>query len=119
MKNIQQSGNLYGKWVTLKQISKRTARKLYASGEEVYLQSCNMMPFNMWQSVCPITPDQAHIDECDKPHYDTCAKEGWALPVYEPSLAGQFDHHVDSFGWYNHDSERGRYTHFYQKTFEV
>ena len=118
MRNIQQSGNLYGKWVTLKQISKRTARKLYASGEEIYLQSCNMMPFGIWQSVCPITPDQAHIDECDQPHYDFCLANNYPLPT-KPSLEEQFNYHALNFSWYNCDNERGRYVSFYQKILEV
>ena len=115
MRNIQQSGNLYGKWITLKQISKRTARKLYASGEEVCLQSCNMMPFGAWQNACPITPDQTHVDEVDKPHYDFCVENGYPLPVHEPTLAGQFDATCNEFYYYNCDNERGRYISFYQK----
>ena len=50
MKNIQSTGKLYGKVITLRQISKAKAAKLFADGKEVYLQSCNMLPFGAWQS---------------------------------------------------------------------
>jgi len=115
MRNIQQSGMMYGEHITLKQISRQAARKLYASGQTVYLQSSNMMPFGVWQNACDITPDQQHVDECDKPHYDFCVKNGYELPCHTPDLAGQFDAQSNSFGYYNHDNERGRYTTYFKK----
>ena len=86
MKNITATGSLYGKVVTIQQISKIAAKKLFESGQEIYFQSSNMYPFGPWQSVCPIKKDDIN----------------------------SFEYNCDSFRWYNCDSERGRYIHFYK-----
>lgn len=73
----------------VERIDKRTARKLYNAGKTIYLQGCTMRFDNMWQSACPISKD----------------REQWE---------GQnFDSTVNEYTYYNCDSERGRYVHFY------
>lgn len=72
--------------VKIKQVSKRTAQKVYDEGKTVYMQSCNM-PFNsFWQSPCPAN------------------KNNWEV---------SFEQLVNEFMYYNCDSERGKYANFF------
>ncbi len=93
MLNIQATGKLYDKVITIKQISKRTAKKLFESGNEIYLQSCKMYPFGVWQNVCPIKKDIDYTNQFN---------------------ATSFESVVNNFEYYNCDSERGKYSHFYK-----
>jgi len=61
MENIL-SGNLFDKQITIKKVSKSTAKKHFAEGKQVYLQSSKLRPFNCWQSICPITIDRIQLD---------------------------------------------------------
>ena len=56
----------------VKQISKRTARKLWDEGREIYFHSSNMRFANMWQPPMPLsTFEQA----CNKYQYYNCDNE--------------------------------------------
>ena len=114
MKNIVASGKLYNEFITLKQINKTKARNLFAKGETIYLQSSNMMPFNPWQSVCPVQLDKSRLKSA-KEHYEWCVKYGMMFPVHTPDANGQFEEVIGNFSYYNLDNERGRYIHFYIK----
>ena len=81
------TGKLYGELITIERISKRAARKLYDSGETVYLQSCKFHPFGVWSQVMDIT------NSCDL----------------------TFDAMVNSFEYYNCSYEQGYYASFYKK----
>ncbi len=113
MLNIQASGKLYDKQITVKQISKPAAAKLFKEGKEVYLQSSNMRPFNIWQSLCPIVLDNERI-EAEKQHYRWCVDGGHQLPSSYPSAQSQFNYIIYDFKYYNCCSERGKYIHFYK-----
>lgn len=95
MKNSQVSGNLHGERLTLRQISKPTAKKLYEQGKTVYLQSCKFHPFGDWSAAFPINKEdnQGHMN--------------WA------ANDALFTNRVNSFEYYNCSSEQGRYAHFY------
>lgn len=72
----------------VKQISKRTARKLWDEGREIYFHSSNMRFDNMWQPPMPACKD----------------------------VAGHtFDQVCSSYETYNCDNERGKYIHFFVK----
>jgi hypothetical protein len=114
MLNIQATGNLYGETVTVKQISKAAAKKLFAAGEVVYLQSSNMHPFGLWQSICPIKLDFEQL-KSSKEYYSLCEKNGYKLPCHLPNESGQFDAIVNEYRYYNCDGERGKYIHFYHR----
>ena len=75
----------------VKQISKRTARKLWDDGREIYLHSSNMRFDNMWQHPMP------------------ACKDGYSFVGYT------FDQVCSSYETYNCDNERGRYIHFFVK----
>lgn len=76
---------------TVKQVSKRTARKLWEEGKEIYFHPSNMWFDNMWQHPMP------------------ASKDGY-------SFAGHtFDQVCDSFYYYNCNSESGKYIHFFIK----
>ena len=75
----------------VKQISKRTARKLFDDGKEIYFHSSNMSFDNMWQSPMP------------------AYKNGCSFVGYT------FDQVCSSYECYNCDSERGNYIHFFVK----
>jgi hypothetical protein len=113
MRHIQQSGELYGKHVTLTQISKKAAQKLFEAGKEVYLQSSNMTPFGVWQSVCPIELNQEEL-KSNIEHFEWCKSKGYESKGYDPTAAGQFHERVANFRWYNCDNERGRYVTYYK-----
>ena len=77
------------------QVSKPTARKLFKQGRTIYLNSCNLMPGNIWQPLCPVTIDRDRI------------------PGLEATPEEQFKHTVNNFEFYNCDAERGRYANYY------
>ena len=113
MKNIQATGNVNGKRTTIKQISKAEAVKLFAQGIEIYLQSSNMRPFGVWQSVCPIKLDTENL-ESEKKHYEWCKNGGYELPVHPATEAGQFTSIINDYRYYNCDNQRGKYIHYYK-----
>lgn len=75
----------------VKQISKRTARKLWDDGREIYFQSSNMRFDNVWQSPMP------------------ASKDGNSFVGYS------FDLICCNYKSYNCDNERGKYIHFFIK----
>ena len=71
---------------TMKKINKSTARKLYNEGKEFWITACNMRP------ECGILIGSLSFEQ----------------------MAGvSFDAMVNSFSYYNCDSERGRYPAYY------
>lgn len=140
MRNLQATGNLYGEIITVKQISKIAAKKLFAQGIEVYLQSSNYYPFGVWQSICPVKLDEEQL-QSDIKHNDFCidlfsrevdncinSNEVWRkdmLSEYEGKVnshkskvidAGtQFESTINNYSYYNCDNERGKYVNFYAK----
>ncbi len=140
MRNLQATGQLYGETITVKQISKIAAKKLFVQGIEVYLQSSNYYPFGIWQSLCPIKLDNdqlksdieinqfsidlysSQVEKCNN------SDENWLKNMqsdYESKLneykskvinAGtQFDSTINNYSYYNCDNERGKYVNFYAK----
>ena len=87
MRKLNFSGTFYGEKITIEQIQKRTAKKLFNSGETVYIQSSNFHPFGVW-SQC------IEIDN----------KNGES-----------FEFIVNSFEYYNCNSETGCYATFYKR----
>lgn len=61
MRNLQFTGNLYGKQITLKQVQKRTALKLFCKGEVIYIQSSNFNPLGVWSHAIPIELDAEEL----------------------------------------------------------
>lgn len=92
MLNIQATGLIYGETITVKQINKLTAKKLYNNGETIYMQTSNFAPFGVWQNLMTANVKE-DID----------------------NTVNQFEYLCDSFRWYNCDNERGKYIHFYQR----
>jgi hypothetical protein len=140
MRNIQATGNLYGQTVTINQVSKAKAKKLFAAGKEIYLQSSNMYPFNMWQSVCPIKLDNEQLQAdirsnqfsidlySEQVEKFTKSNEDWSNPLiadYAKKVSehkakvidanSQFEYNVINYSYYNCDNERGKYVTFYAK----
>lgn len=89
MRNLTFTGNLYGETITLQQIQKRTAKKMYENGETVYLQTRNFSPFGVWSQCFDV----------DK----------------ERSANESFDSVINAFEYYNCNSESGLYTTFYKR----
>jgi hypothetical protein len=140
MRNITATGNLYGEVVSIKQISKHQAKKLFSEGKTVFLQSSNMSPFNMWQSVHSIQLDNDRL-QSEIDHNNFCinlyseqvsecnnSPEEWRknmLLDYSEKLkshqlkiinaGSQFESIVNEYSFYNCDSERGKYVTFYSK----
>lgn len=71
---------------TMKKINKSTARKLYNEGKEFWITACNMRP-----------------------------EAGILIgsTSFEQMAGVSFDAMVNSFSYYNCDSERGRYPAYY------
>ena len=91
MKNIRLTGQLYGKTVTLQQINKTVAKRLFNEGITIYLQSSNFNPFGFWQSAYPIcNTDLQHGEIAD------------------------FDFAANSYRWYNCSYEQGYYVRYYK-----
>ena len=87
MRNLEFTGKYFGEVITIKQIQKRTAKKLFNSGETVYLQSNNIHPLGVW-SRC----------------FEVDNKSG-----------GTFESVVNSFEYYNCNGEAGSYAVFYKR----
>jgi hypothetical protein len=91
MRNLQFTGKIYGETVTIQQIQKRTAKKLFNNGEIIYLQSSNFHPFGAW-STCY---------DCNKNNVNNNGET--------------FDNIVNNFEYYNcANNETGLYTTFYK-----
>lgn len=114
MRNIHATGTMYGKPLTVIQINKTVARRLFISGVQIYAQTSNCRPFGIWQSLCCITEVNPDTIKSHKEYYDICVRNGWDLPVYSPDAKGLFEEFCDSFISYNCDSERGYYISFYK-----
>ena len=89
MRNLEFTGTFYGETITITQVQKRTAKKLFDAGETVYMQSCNMQPFGVWAACYDMNKEKAD--------------------------GATFDAIVNNFEYYNCDNERGLYTTFYKK----
>lgn len=59
MRNLEYSGMFHNEMTALKQIQKRTAKKMYNEGETVYLQSCNFVPMGIWSEAIAISKEKA------------------------------------------------------------
>jgi len=92
MKNIIATGTLYGQTITVKQINKIEAKRLFNNGETIYLQTSNFYPFGVWQNLMTVNIK----DDVD-------------------NSTDQFEFLCNSFRWYNCDNERGKYIHFYKQ----
>jgi len=138
MLNIQATGKIYGQTITIKQVSKAIAKKHFALGKDIYLQSSKMYPFGVWQSVCPIKLDKERLqadiksnefsitlysEQVDK---FTKMNEEWSnsfiaeyaakVDEYKAKVidAGtQFNSICNEYYYYNCDNERGNYIHYY------
>ena len=89
MRNLIFTGNFYGEIITIEQVQKRTAKKLFDAGETIFLQSCNMRPFGVWSTCYDITKDSAD--------------------------GATFDSIVNNFEYYNCSRETGMYATFYKR----
>jgi len=138
MLNIQSTGKIYDQTITIKQVSKTTAKKIFATGKEIYLQSSNMRPFNMWQSVCPIKLDKERLEADIKSNNFSIAlyseqvnkftnmNKEWSNSLIAEYAAKvdeckakvidadtQFNSICNEYSYYNCDNERGKYIHYY------
>lgn len=77
-----------GETITLEQVQKRTAKKLFNSGETVYMQSSNFRPFGAWSQCIGI----------------------------DNKNGGSFESAVNAFEYYNCNGEAGSYAVFYKRT---
>ena len=89
MRNLEFTGTFYGETITIHQVQKRTAKKLFESGETIFLQSCKMRPFGAWSTCYDINKERVN--------------------------GANFESIVNNFEYYNCDNERGLYTTFYKK----
>ena len=87
MRNLTFTGRLYGERVTIEQIQKRTAKKLFDAGETIYMQTSNFHPFGVWSQCIEINNKESRL----------------------------FEDIVNSFEYYNCNSEAGYYTTFYKR----
>ena len=88
MRKLIFTGDYYGEAITILQVQKRTAKKLFESGETIYIQACNLRPFGVW-STC----------------YDMNKEKDGAT----------FETIVSNFEYYNCNSETGLYVTFYKR----
>ena len=91
MENYEFSGMYYGKYITVKRISKKTARKMFEQGKTIYIQSCRFHPFGVWSQMIDINKEN----------------DSFSYGTYN------FDMYVNSFEYYNCSFEQGYYASFY------
>lgn len=87
MRNLNFTGTYNGEKITLEQVQKRTAKKLFDSGETIYVQNSNFRPFGPWSQRIEITNKNGET----------------------------FESIVNSFEYYNCNSETGYYATFYKR----
>lgn len=97
------------------QVSKPTARKLFAQGREIYLNSCNLMPGNVWQSLCRIKLDEDLVKMKKELYAELKADNLEVTTRYGDTPEKQFNETVNEFENYNCDSERGKYANYFIK----
>lgn len=86
--------------INYSRVSKAAARKAYAAGKTVYLQSCNFRLFSLWTSPAELNRKTVESDPIDG--------------VNENAIVKYFDKFVNSFEFYNCiNSETGKYAAFY------
>lgn len=112
MKNLQFTGKLYGKQITLKQIQKRTALKLFCKGEVIYIQSSNFNPMGIWSHAMPLELDNEEL-KSQKELSEVFKKNGWETTYISDTEEKQFNECCASFIYYNCSNEQGKYIHFY------
>jgi hypothetical protein len=88
MKHGIVSGMFCNTNITLEQISKPQARKLFDEGKEIYLSPCNMKVFNSW---------------------------GTLLSVTKANNNANFYRIVKSYEYYNCNNEAGKYVLFFKQ----
>ena len=88
MRNLQFTGDYYGETITITQIQKRTAKKLFEAGETIFLQACNMQPFGVWSQCSGANKEPDGVS---------------------------FETIVSNFEHYSCNSETGLYTTFYKR----
>ena len=92
MRNLQYTGKLYNETVTITQVQKRTAKKLFEAGETIYLQSSNFHPFGVWSRCMDTNKNNVNC------------------------VGYTFETVVNDFEYYNCTcNETGKYTTFYKK----
>jgi len=74
----------------IQQINKTAAKKYFEAGKAIFLQSSNMEFDNFWQSPCEVTKERI-------------------VSYYDSS----FEAFCNEYRYYNCDSERGKYIHFF------
>jgi hypothetical protein len=88
MRNLQFTGKLHNKNVTLVRISKAAARKHYDAGEQILLCPCNLVPLSSWNT-------------------------GFIVKQYSKHPT-DFETYVNKFTFYNCNNETGYYLTFYK-----
>ena len=91
MREINYNGNTYT------QVQKRTAEKLFNNGGTVYIIACNANPCSPW------------INGFYELSLELLSKHNDYIPEYD----NDFRKHVNSYEYYNCNSELGKYSHFY------
>lgn len=87
MRKLEFNGAICGEVITIERIQKKTAEKLFNSGETIYVQSSNFHPFGAWSQCVEINN-----------------KNG-----------DSFESAVNSFEYYNCNNETGYYATFYKR----
>lgn len=81
---------------TYRQITKRTAKKLYCEGKTIIATPANIRPFNPWGLYCELSQDNFHKEVIDEMGADK-----------------HFNSLCNSAIYYNCNNETGRYLRFY------
>lgn len=87
MRNLTFTGTFYGETITIVQVQKRTAKKMFNNGETIYLQSSNFHPFGVWSQCIDINNKNGET----------------------------FNSVVNAFEYYNCSNETGKYATFYKR----
>lgn len=82
---------------TYRQITKRTAKKLFCEGKTVIASPANIRPFNSY-GFTHFEFNKAILDDYDRENY---------------GIEKSFDNIVNTCVYYNCDNETGRYLRFY------
>lgn len=92
MRNLEFSGEYYGKHIAIVQVQKRTALKIFLTGGRILIQSSNFHPFGLgsqahelyFDETCGVPKEEYFIQTVNSfKFYNCCAEAGSRVTFYK------------------------------------
>lgn len=87
MRNLIFTGNYFGEVITIKQVSRTTAKKLFNGGQRIFIQSSNFVPFGVWSNAIELNKEYDFEEQCNNFKYYNCSNSETGLYITYYKLA--------------------------------